>query len=98
MQHHNLASSNHRDLKLVVVIFTLAVVCFHIALALRGREISRDQHLGTAVLYAQGKIDLLHPVILGMNTTGTPTPMEFPIWQATTALFMKIFGVWFGWG
>lgn len=98
MQHDNPSFKNHRDLKLVVLIFALATIGFHMALALRGREISRDQHLGTAVLYAQKGIDLLNPVIPGMNATGTPTPMEFPLWQAITALFMKVFGVWYGWG
>ena len=38
------------------------------------------------------------PVIPGFNANGTPTPLEFPIWQGITAALMKLFGVWYGWG
>jgi hypothetical protein len=50
------------------------------------------------VAYAKDHIDLLRPTLLGFNANGAPTPLEFPIWQALTAVFMKCFGIWYGWG
>lgn len=95
----NLANqSNDRDLKLVVLILLLGTIVFHLGLAWKGRGLGRDQHLGTAVEYAKHQIDLLRPIILGANANDTPTPLEFPLWQAITALLMKIFGRWYGWG
>lgn len=76
-----------------------AVTClFHLASAKAGHPLFRDQHLGAAVRYAQTKIDLLRPVIIGFNAQDTPTPLELPLWQAACALAFKAFGVWFGWG
>src|SRR5262249_30203544 len=45
----------------------------------------------------KGRIDLLRPVIVGFNATGTPVAQEFPVWQASAALLFKCFGTWFGW-
>jgi hypothetical protein len=85
-------------LRIVVLLLAVAVITFHLVLALQDRGLARDQHLGTAVEYAQGEIDLLRPIILGHNANDAPTPLEFPIWQALTAVWMKIFGPWLGWG
>jgi hypothetical protein len=74
------------------------MVLFHLVAAYRGIGISRDQHLGTAVAYARSEIDLLRPIIIGANVNGAPTPLEFPLWQALTAMLMKAFGLWLGWG
>src|ERR1051325_7191592 len=86
------------DLKIVALLLALAAAVFHVVLAANGKGISRDQHLGTAVTYARGNIDLLRPVIIGANANDAPTPLEFPIWQALTAVVMKMFGPWYGWG
>jgi hypothetical protein len=81
---------------LAVVTFTL-VALFHLASAKAGYSHYRDIHLGTAIEYAKGGIDILRPVIVGFNATGTPTPQEFPIWQALAAAMFRCFGPWFGW-
>jgi hypothetical protein len=70
---------------------------FHLGSALAGKPIYRDSHLGTAIEYAKTGIDLLNPVIVGFNATGTPTPQEFPLWQGIVALGFKTLGPWFGW-
>jgi 4-amino-4-deoxy-L-arabinose transferase-like glycosyltransferase len=73
-------------------------VAFHLANALLGRPFYRAQHLGVALNYAQGSIDLMRPVIVGFNATGTPTAQEFPLWQALAALVFKVTGsTWYGW-
>lgn len=66
-------------------------------MAARGFSAYRDQHLGAALEYAKGKIDLLRPVIVGFNANDAPTILEFPIWQATAGVLFKLFGHWFGW-
>ncbi len=88
----------HRDLMVLVALCAVCVAAFQLTLAARGHCLMRVQHVCTAVEYARGHIDLLRPVILGANANGVPTPEEFPIWQAITAVFMKVFGLWYGWG
>lgn len=82
----------------MVAVLALGLVCIELWLATTKHDNSRDQHLGGAVAFAQGHIDLMRPMILGFNANGVPTPLEFPIWQACTAVLMKCFGVWYGWG
>ena len=82
----------------VVLLLVLACSAFHIKQALAGHSIYRDQHLGTAVVWAKEGINLLKPTIIGFNANHTPTPQEFPFWQALTALMFKALGPWFGWG
>ena len=99
MRHDSSSSkSRYHDLQLLLGLVLLATIGFHLFLALSDRAIGRDQHLGTALLYAKNGIDLLNPVILGANANGAPTPLEFPLWQALTGLLMKCFGTWHGWG
>ena len=63
-----------------------------------GRPLFRASHLGPAIEYAHGSIDLLRPVIPGFNATGTPTALEIPLWQAAAALVFKAtHSTWFGW-
>jgi len=82
---------------LVVVLFGL-IVLFHIGSALAGRPLVRASHLGTALEYARGPINLLKPIIVGFNATGTPTALEFPLWQAAAGLVFKVAGSnWYGW-
>jgi len=82
---------------LVTLLFAL-VVAFHVGSALAGKSILRATHLGTALEYARGPINLLRPVIVGFNATGTPTALEFPFWQATAGLAFKLTGsTWYGW-
>jgi hypothetical protein len=74
------------------------IVVFHLGNALGGRFLYRAQHLGAALEYAHGRIDLLRPVIVGFNANGTPTPQELPIWQATAGLVFKLTrSTWHGW-
>ena len=61
-----------------------------------GFPIYRDQHLGTAIKYANEGVDLLRPVIMGFNATGTGTPQEFPVWQALAGLALRLMGGWWG--
>ena len=82
----------------VIVAALLGVLALHLTLVFRGTGLLRSQHLGTALLYANGSIDVMHPVIVGFNAAGTPTPLEFPLWQAATGALMKFFGPWWGWG
>jgi len=84
-------------LKIIVGMIVLLTIVFHLSLAAKGRSDYRGQHLGTALEYAKGKIDLLRPVIVGFNAGGTPIAQEIPVWQATAAIFFKCFGPWFGW-
>lgn len=87
--------------RLLPLILALAalVALFHLALAWRGTPIYRAMYLGTALEYARGSIDLLHPVVVGFNATGTPTAQEFPLWQALTAALFKLTGsYWYGLG
>lgn len=88
---------NSRLLILFVVAIFGLIAFFHIASARAGYPHYRDQHLGAALLYAKGSIDLLHPVIPGFNATGTPTLLELPVWQALAAGVFRWLGPWFGW-
>jgi hypothetical protein len=82
---------------LFAVLFGLIVV-FHLGNALTGNSLFRAQHLGAALEYGRGRINLLRPVIIGFNATGTPTPQELPVWQAAAGLVFKITGsTWYGW-
>ena len=69
---------------------------YAIGWALFGYPIYRDQHMGAALEYAHNGIDLLRPVIVGFNASGTGTPQELPIWQAAASYGLKIFGGWWG--
>jgi 4-amino-4-deoxy-L-arabinose transferase-like glycosyltransferase len=89
---------NNKDLIFLTVLLAAGIVFFELWLAAAGHFNSRDQHLGGAVAYAKGHINLLRPMLLGFTVNGTPTPLEFPVWQASTALLMKSFGLWYGWG
>ncbi len=92
------SNKDNRDLIFLVVLLAIGLTVFELWMATTRHDNSRDQHLGTALVYAHGHIDLMRPVILGFNANGTPTPLEFPIWQAVVAVFMKAFGDWRGWG
>lgn len=82
---------------LAAVLFGLTVV-LHLGSALMGKSLFRAIHLGTAVEYAHGPINLLRPVIVGFNATGTPTAQELPLWQAAAGMVFKVTrSTWFGW-
>lgn len=82
---------------MITGLFLVIIFSYHLGAAALGYSNYRDQHIGSALVYAKGQINLLAPVIIGFNATGTPTPLELPLWQAITAGFFKIFGPWFGW-
>jgi hypothetical protein len=84
-------------LKWAVVGWMVAIIGFHLGNAILGKTIYRDIHLGTALEYTKGSINLLKPIIVGYNANNAPTPQELPVWQAVTALVFKMFGTWFGW-
>jgi hypothetical protein len=88
---------SNTDLKAVFCVLITLVVVFHIGSALRGHGDFRDIHLGTALHYAQTKIDLADTVIVGFNATGTPTIQELPVWQMAAGLAFKLLGSWWGW-
>ncbi len=69
---------------------------YAIGWALIGYPIYRDQHMGAALDYASNGIDLLRPVIVGFNATGTGTPQELPLWQAAASFGIRAFGGWWG--
>src|SRR5271166_4395021 len=94
----DLRPKNDRDLIFLAALLAAGLVSFELWMATTNHDNSRDQHLGGAVAYAQGHIDLMRPMLLGFNANGSPTPLEFPIWQALTSIFMKCFGIWYGWG
>jgi hypothetical protein len=89
---------SNKDLIFLVALLAAGIVFFNLWMATTNHDNSRDQHLGGAVDYAKGHIDLLRPMLLGFNANGAPSPLEFPIWQALTAVLMKCFGIWYGWG
>ncbi len=86
-----------RLFQLTVGFLFLVTISFHLVAAKMGWRIYRDQHLGTALEYAKGRIDLLNPRVVGFNANQAPTPQEVPLWQATAAVLFKVFGHWFGW-
>lgn len=88
---------SHLQLLALAALLFLGSCAFHLKYARAGTPIYRDQHLSAAVEYSKAKIDLFKPVILGFNATGTPTPQEFPVWQALAGLVMKVMGPWYGW-
>ncbi|HEX9048289.1 MAG TPA: glycosyltransferase family 39 protein [Verrucomicrobiae bacterium] len=89
---------SNSDLIGLAMILAISIALFELWMATTDHENSRSQHLGGAVMYAKGHIDLLRPMLLGFNANSAPTPLEFPIWAAVTAGLMKCFGLWHGWG
>ncbi len=82
---------------LAAILFAL-VVLFHLGNAIQGKSFYRALHLGTALEYSRGSINLLKPVVVGFNATGTPTAQELPLWQAAAGLVFKlVHSEWFGW-
>jgi hypothetical protein len=82
----------------LVAIFWGLIVAFHLGCALHGKSPLLAIYLGTALEYAHGPINLLRPVIVGFNATGTPMARELPLWQAAVALVFKATGsTWYGW-
>ena len=87
-----------RLLAMMGIVFFGAIIGYHMLSALAGYPAYRDSHLGTALQYANGSINLLRPIIVGFNANGTPTLLELPIWQAAAGLMFKIVhSTWFGW-
>jgi hypothetical protein len=83
-------------LRWAALAWALAIMTFHIVSAALGRSLHRYIHLGEALGFARGSINLLKPVIIGWNLNGSPTPQDLPLWQAAVAVLFKCFGVWFG--
>lgn len=89
--------SRPRLILLVALLFGLIIV-LHMAAALAGTPFLRSMHLGTALEYAHGRIDLLRPIIVGYDATDTPIAQELPVWQAAAAIAFKVTGsTWYGW-
>ncbi len=98
MIESNVNSKSNKDLIFLATLLAAGLIFFELWMATTDHDNSRNQHLGAAVVYAKGHIDLLRPTLLGFNANGAPTPLEFPIWQACTAVLMKCFGIWYGLG
>ena len=82
----------------VVVVMLGLIFAFHLGGARLGKPLYRASHLGTALEYGHGSINLLRPVIVGFNATGTPTALELPVWQAAAGLAFKVaHSTWYGW-
>jgi hypothetical protein len=95
---NSVTKPSNADLKAVLCALIVLTLAFHIGSALRGHGQFRDQHLGTALHYAQTKISLADTIIVGFNANDTPTIQELPVWQAATGLAFKLLGTWWGWG
>lgn len=92
------ASTFHRRTFIAAAVFLFSItVAFHLGVTKWGWRLYRDQHIGTALEYAKGNIDLLRPMIVGFNANENPTPQELPLWQALAAVLFKSFGTWYGW-
>jgi hypothetical protein len=90
--------ASDRLLASVVILLSGSIVALHIISALAGFPAYRDSHLGTALQYAVGPINLLRPIIVGFNLNGTPTLLELPIWQVAAGLMFKLaHSTWYGW-
>jgi 4-amino-4-deoxy-L-arabinose transferase-like glycosyltransferase len=89
--------NNNRLVYILVFAFFCSIIAFHLISAAAGYPQYRDIHLGTALEYAKGRIDLLRPIIVGFNANNMPTPQELPVWQAIAGLVFKILGSWLGW-
>jgi len=61
---------DNRDLTVLAVLLALGIVVFELWMATTDHDNSRSQHLGGAVAYAKGHIDLLRPMLLGFNANG----------------------------
>lgn len=82
---------------LVAILFAL-IAAFHIGSALAGRSLFRAIHLGTALEYAQGSVNLLRPIIVGFSANEAPVAEELPLWQAAAGLSFKLtHSTWYGW-
>lgn len=98
MTESDSSPKDNKDLIFLAALLATGMIIFELWMATTDHDNSREQHLGGAVAYAKGHIDLLRPMLPGFNANGAPTPLEFPIWQALTAVCMKCFGIWYGWG
>lgn len=86
-----------RLLPLVTALFAV-IVCLHIGSALRDMALVRPSHLGVALNYGRGEINLLRPMMPGFNANGIPTAQEIPLWQAAAGLAFKLArSEWYGW-
>ena len=92
----NLFDSNRILLPSVALALLALLWVYTLAWAVAGYPIYRDQHMGAALEYASNGIDLLRPVIVGFNATGTAIPQELPLWQAAASIGLNAFGGWWG--
>jgi hypothetical protein len=86
----------HRIIAAVALAMLALLWLYAIGWALIGYPVYRDQHMGAALEYASNGIDLLRPVIVGFNASGTGTPQELPLWQAAASVGLNLFGGWWG--
>lgn len=93
---HNSKKDNDIISALPAFWFVIFLWIYALGWAWIGYPIYRDQHIGTAIQYADKGIDFLRPVIAGFNATGSGTPQELPIWQALASIAIRSFGGWWG--
>ena len=66
-------SSTKPLLSWFIALSLATILAVHVTFTLQGDCRYREQHLGAALHYAAHGVDLLHPVIVGFNATGTPS-------------------------
>jgi hypothetical protein len=87
-----------QPLSLLAAILFALIAALHIGSALAGRSLFRPLHLGTALEYARGPIDLLRPIVVGFSANEAPVAEELPLWQAAAGLLFKLtHSTWYGW-
>ncbi len=82
----------------MILLLGALIVALHLGTALAGRPAYRALHLGPALNYARGSINLFRPVVVGFTANEAPMAQEFPLWHAVVGLVFKVtHSTWFGW-
>jgi hypothetical protein len=69
----NAKANTFRAQLILAVVCALGISTFQLGYAATGYSHYRDQHLGTALVYARDGVDLLRQVIVGFNANNAPT-------------------------
>jgi hypothetical protein len=92
------ANSGPIALKPIILALCISIVAFHLGCALAGKPLFRAVHLGTALEYSHGPINVLRPIVVGYDANDAPMAQELPLWQALSGGLLKLMGsTWYGW-
>jgi hypothetical protein len=84
--------------KALTAVLFCCIVAFHLLCAVSGKPLFRAVHLGTALEYAHGPINILRPIVVGYDANDAPMAQELPLWQAAVGGLLKLAGSnWYGW-